>query len=254
MPGKLFTSNLFNSILKKIFSVNENQDKNLGDVKKILVIRQHNQLGDMLAGISLFRALKEKYPDSHISIIVSPNNKAAIIKNKFVDSYFVFDKPRVFTPIRFIKFIKYLRQPFDLVIVPVTVSVSFTSNLIARISNSRIRIGANSLDGKPNESAFFFDRRIDIDWRQHPDSNAADIILDIVRPFGISTNDFSSNINFDQSDLETAKSFLQRINYNSNLKLIGFHVGAGKSQNRWSLQKYVDLIFKLNENIDCCFY
>ena len=62
MSGKSFTSNLFNSLLKKIFSVNENPDKNLGDVKKILVIRQHNQLGDMLAGISLFRAIKEKYP------------------------------------------------------------------------------------------------------------------------------------------------------------------------------------------------
>ena len=254
MSGKSFTSNLLNSLLKKIFSVNENRDKNLGDVKKILVIRQHNQLGDMLAGISLFRALKEKYPGSHLSIIVSPNNKAAIIKNKFVDSHFVFDKPKVFAPLRFIKFIKYLRQPFDLVIVPVTVSVSFTSNLIARISNSKIRIGANSLDGKPNDSAFFFDRRVDIDWRRHPDSNVADIILDIVRPFGINTNDFSSNINYDASDLETAKNFLQQINYSSNLKLIGLHVGAGKPQNRWSLQKYVDLIFNINKNFSCCFY
>ncbi|MEO8233075.1 MAG: glycosyltransferase family 9 protein [Ignavibacteriota bacterium] len=254
MAGNSIQSKFIHSILKKIFAVEENPSKNLGDVKKILVIRQHNQLGDMLAGISLFRALKEKYPNSHLSIIVSPNNKAAIIKNKFVDSHFVFDKPQVFTPFRFIKFIKFLRQPFDVVIVPVTVSVSFTSNLIARISNSKIRIGANSLNGKPNDSAFFFDRRVDIDWRRHPDSNVSDIILDLVRPFGINTNDLSSNIKFDQSDLLTAKNFLQQINYNSGLKLIGLHVGAGKPQNRWSLQKYVDLIFDLNENYNCCFY
>ncbi len=139
-------------------------------------------------------------------------------------------------------------------IVPVTVSVSFTSNIISRISNSRIRIGANSLDGKPNESNYFFDRRIDLDWRHHPDSNAADFILDIIRPFGIDTSNFSSEINFDENDLGTAKNFLQQINYNSELKLIGLHVGAGKQQNRWSLQKYVDLIFKVNENYNCCFY
>jgi len=254
MPHKSFSSDLINLILKKIFALKENRDKNLGNVKRILVIRQHNQLGDMLAANSLFRALKEKYPESHISVIVSPVNQAAIIKNKLVDSYFIFNKPGIFAPFRFVKFIKYLRQEFDVVIVPVTVSVSFTSNLIARISNSKIRIGPNSLDGKPNDSAYFFDRRIDISWKRHPDSNVADLILDIVRPFGIDTNDFSSDINFDDSDLETAKRFLNQINFNSNLKLIGIHVGAGKPQNRWSLQKYVDLIFKLNENYNCCFY
>lgn len=254
MPRKSFSTTLINLILKKLFTVKENPDKNLGDVKKILIVRQHNQLGDMLAAISLFRALKEKYPQSHISVIVSPVNKAAIERTKYIDSYFIFNKLEIYTPSGFIKFLKYLRQEFDVVIVPVTVSVSFTSNLIARISNSKIRIGPNSLDGKPNDSAYFFDRRIDINWKRHPDSNVADLILDIVRPFGIDTNDFSSDINFDDSDLETAKRFLQQIKSNANFKLIGIHVGAGKPQNRWSLQKYVDLIFKLNESYNCCFY
>ena len=254
MAGKSLQTKVLYSFLKKILAIPENPSTNLGVLKKVLIIRQHNQLGDQLAGVSLFRAIKEKYPESKISIIVSPVNKSAVEKNKFIDSYFVFDKPRIFTPLRFIKFIKYLRQEFDAVIVPVTVSVSFTSNLIARISNSKIRIGPNSLDGKPNEAAFFFDRRIDIDWRRHPDSNAADIILDMVRPFGIDTNDYSSQITCDDSDFIVADNFLKSIDYNSRLKLIGLHVGAGKPQNRWSLQKYVDLISKLNDSYKCCFY
>lgn len=254
MSGKSIPSRFLAYILKKIFSVTENPDKNLDDLKKILIIRQHNQLGDMLSGVSLLRAIKVKYPDSKIYVVVSPNNRAAVIKNKFVDSYFVFNKPRIFTPFNLFKFIKYLRQEFDAVIVPVTVSVSFTSNLIARISKSKIRIGANSLNGKPNESAFFFDRRIDIDWRRHPDSNVADIILDIVRPFGIDTIDFNSEITCDDSDFKIADDYLKSINFKSESKLIGLHVGAGKPQNRWSLQKYVDLISKLNENFNCCFY
>jgi heptosyltransferase-2 len=254
MSGKSIPFNILNFILKKIFAVTENLDKNLGDVNKILIIRQHNQLGDMLAGVSLFRAIKETYPRSKIFIVVSPNNKAAVVKNKFIDNYFVFDKSKLFYPFRLIKFIKYLRQDFDTVVVPVTVSVSFTSNLIARISKSRIRIGANSLDGKINESAFFFDRRIDIDWRRHPDSNVADFILDIVRPFGIDTNNFSSEITCGDSDFKIANDYLKSINYNSESKLIGLHVGAGKPQNRWSLQKYVEIISKLNESYKCCFY
>ena len=74
MSGKSVRPNLINSFLKKYFAVKENPDKNLGDVKKILIIRQHNQLGDMLAGISLLRALKEKYTDSQISIIEVKSN------------------------------------------------------------------------------------------------------------------------------------------------------------------------------------
>jgi len=54
------------------FAVPENKDTDLGSLKKILVVRQHNQLGDVLAGVPLFRAIKEKYPSSHLTVIASP--------------------------------------------------------------------------------------------------------------------------------------------------------------------------------------
>lgn len=252
--SKNFFSYYFFLLLKKIFSVDEIKNRNLGNVKKILVIRQHNQLGDLLAGVSLFRALKETYPQSHLTLLASSENYYGAIKNKFIDKLYVFNKFRMYNPIHLLSFIKFLRQEFDVVIVPVTVSISFTSNLIARISNSKIRIGPNSLDGKPNESAFLFDRRVDIDWRKFPDSNVAEHILEIVRPFGIDTKDFSSVISFDDSDIKIAQEFLSEINFNEKSKLIGLHVGAGKPQNKWSLKKYVDLINELDKNFDCKFY
>ena len=80
MSGKSFSSNILNFILKKIFAITENVDKNLGDVNKILIIRQHNQLGDMLAGVSLFRAVKEKYPKSHLTLLSSIDNYHKILE------------------------------------------------------------------------------------------------------------------------------------------------------------------------------
>jgi len=252
--SKNFFSYYFFLPLKKFFSVDEIKNRNLGNVKKILVIRQHNQLGDLLAGVSLFRALKETYPNSELTLLASSENYYGAIKNKFIDRLYVFNKFKMYNPINLFSFIKFLRQEFDVVIVPVTVSISFTSNLIARISNSKIRIGPNSLDGKPNESAFLFDRRVDIDWRKFPDSNVAEHILEIVRPFGIDTKDFSSVISFDDSDIKTAQEFLSEINFDKKSKLIGLHVGAGKRQNKWSLKKYIDLINELDKNFDCKFY
>ncbi len=254
MSFKSISSDALNFILKKKFAVTENHDKNLGDPKKILIIRQHNQLGDMLAGVSLFRAVKEKYPHTHLTLLSSRDNYYGVVKNKLIDELLVFDKSKMFNPFELISFIKKIRQGFDLTIVPVTVSISFTSNLIARLSKSKIRIGPRSLDGKPNDSAYLFDRRVDIDWRRYPDSNVSEHILEIVRPFGIDTKDLSSEITFDESDNIEAKKFISEIQPDTKSILIGLHVGAGKPANRWSLNKYVELIQKLNGNYSCVFY
>jgi ADP-heptose:LPS heptosyltransferase len=254
MASRNFLSNYFFLFLKKYFSIEENKSKDLEQVNKILVIRQHNQLGDLLAGVSLFRALKGTYPNSKLTLLCSKENHYGAVKNKYIDELFVFDKTKMYNPVKLYTFIKFLRQSFDVVIVPVTVSISFTSNLIARISNSKIRIGPNSLDGKLNETAFLFDRRVDIDWRKFPDSNVAEHILEIVRPFGVNTKDYSSEISFDNSDLDVAKRYLEKIGFDYKSKLIGLHVGAGKPPNRWPLEKFVKLISELNKNNSCIFY
>lgn len=240
--------------VKKILSVDESGSIDIGEPRKILIVRQHNQLGDLLAGVSLFRAIKEKYPESHVTLIVSPFNYPGLIKNKFIDRLFIFDKKKLYNPAYFIRFYNLLREEYDLAIVPVVVSISFTSNLIARISNSNIRIGPQSLDGKINKSAFLFDRLVNLDWRKHPDSNVSERSLDIVRPFGITTNNYRSEINFDKDDLSEAQKFINEINPVNEELLIGIHVGAGKPQNRWSLNKFAELINRMNENFKLKFY
>lgn len=254
MSEKSFISRLITKFFEKLLSVKKNESKELGEVKNVLIVRQHNQLGDLLSGVSLFRAFKEKYPDCKITLIVSPDNHYAIEKNKFVDRYFIFDKNLLFKPSYFFSLRKILRQGYDVVIVPVVVSISFTSNLIARFSKAKIRIGAESLDGQLNESAYLFDRRINLDWRHHPDSNVSERSLDIIRPFGLDTNNYRSEITFDYEDLRFAHTFVKKTNKKKNQLLIGFHVGAGKPPNRWSLNKYVELIKKLNSKYNCVFY
>lgn len=236
------------------FSVAENTSAELGNLKKILVVRQHNQLGDVLAGVPLFRALKEHYPDCELTVIASPLNYHGIIKNKFIDRLFVFDKAELYKLTYHSKLRSLLKEEFDAVIVPVTVSISFTSNLIARIANAKTRIGPLILDGKENESSYFFDRRVPIDWRKFPDQNIYERSIDVVKPYGISTDNFRSEITFDQNDLNEAKEFIRSMNPSPEDKIIGLHIGAGKTQNRWSLFKYMSLIHKLNDMYKVKFY
>lgn len=254
MAKQNFLSSALYKIFRIFFAVEENSSRDLNNPKKFLIVRQHNQLGDLLAGVSVFRAIKEKYPGSRITLIVSTFNYPGMVKNKFIDQIFVFDKRRIFNPSYLIKFIKLLREGYDVTIVPVTVSISFTSNLIAGISDSKIRIGPKSLNGMINQSAFFFDRRVDIDWRKQPDSNVSERSLDIVRPFGITTQNYKSEITFDEKDLITAKKFIDSFKRIEGNLLIGLHVGAGKPQNRWSLYKYVSLIKQLKDDYNADLY
>ena len=248
-----FLSRSINNFFKKILSVEQNKSLDLGNPQNFIIIRQHNQLGDLLAGVSLFRAIKETYPRSKITLVVSPANHPGLIKNKFIDRIFVFHKKKIYNPFYFSKFIKLLREPYDVAIVPVVVSISFTSNLLVRIANAKTRIGPEMLDGKVNESAYFFDRRVVLDWRDHPDSNVSERSLDIVRPFGINTKNFKSEISFDSNDEKIVGEFLSSINYDNEI-LIGLHVGAGKVPNMWSLCKYVELVHSLFERYDAKFY
>lgn len=81
---------------------------------KILIIRQHNQLGDMLASSSLFRAIKNKYPLSHLTLIVSPANKDAVHKNKYIDRVVIFNKKHHANPLELTRFLSVLREKIRL--------------------------------------------------------------------------------------------------------------------------------------------
>ncbi|HEX2868451.1 MAG TPA: glycosyltransferase family 9 protein [Ignavibacteriales bacterium] len=245
---------LIYNLTKKLFALKENNSRDIGNPESILVVRQHNQLGDLLACVPLFRALKETFPKARVTVIVSPQNASAIKKNKYIDEYFVFDKKKIYLPSYFNEFLRLLRQPYDLAVVPVTVSISFTSNLMARLANAKARIGVRSLNGTLNRYHFLFDRKVSMDWMRHPDQNVSEFCLEILRPFGISTSDCSSEITFDSSDTGKARQFINSNGLRGKELLIGLHVGAGKPPNRWPLMKYAELIERLNKSYNAGFF
>jgi ADP-heptose:LPS heptosyltransferase len=255
MAGNTIFNKLIYDLFKK-YSIPEVKDNfDLGVPRKIIVIRQHNQLGDLLAVIPLFRALKEKYPKVHLTIIASPSNYRGLSKNKFIDRLFIFDKKKLLNPFYIKNLRNVLREEYNVAIVPVTISISFTSNILARIANAKVRIGPSILDGKENKSAFFFDRRIEIDWRKYPDQNMYERSLDLVKPFGITTNNLKPEISFDETDSKDAYHFIStEVKLLKGEYLIGMHISAGKPQNRWSLNKFADLIGRLSQKFPCKIY
>ena len=249
-----FSLNLNRFLLKLFFAVKENNNRMLNPPKKILIVRQHNQFGDLLATVPLFRAIKETYPDSETTIIVSPQNYYAVTKNEYLDRVFIFDKKKLFKPAYFSEMLNLLREHYDAVIVPVTVAISFTSNFIARLAKAETRIGAKSLNGKENKFHFFFDRKVIMDWRIFPDEHVSEFGLGILKPFGIITKNNKSAVFFDEEEINAVRKFIEEKIQKKDEILIGLHVGAGKKKNRWSLNKYIELMDQLNVEYPVKFY
>jgi len=229
-----------------LFRKKDIRNVTLDNVTNILIVRQHNQLGDMLCAVPVFRALRQRFPDAHITLVASPVNYQVVLNNPYLDELINYDKVNYFkSPRGFWKFYKKLQErEYDLAIVPATVSVSVTSDAIAYLSGARIRIGANSIDGKKNPSGFLFNVRVDLDWRNQSLKHQTERNLDIVRPFGIDTDDLSLVIGLTDDEKRFADEFIEK-NIGDKITVIGFHPGAGKESNRWSAERFAELADKL---------
>jgi ADP-heptose:LPS heptosyltransferase len=247
MPTSKFIRSINSYFIKKFLSVEERTTSEIGSPKNILIVRQHNQFGDMLASVSLFRAIKETYPEAKLTIFASPQNYRPIENNPYIDRLFLFDKRKLFNIKYLLELKAILKENYDLAIVPATVAISSTSCILVGFTNAKIKIGPKSLDGNFNQLNEIFHHRIDLNWKKHPDAHVSDFILEVVRPFGIHTNNYSSVIPIAATDFKYADDFIKGLDLSSDEKLIGIHLGAAKPKNRWSLNKFLEIIRQIKE-------
>ncbi|MGA9364992.1 MAG: glycosyltransferase family 9 protein [Bacteroidota bacterium] len=223
----------------------------LDTIRNILVIRQHNQLGDMLCAVPLLRALRQRLPEAHIVLVASPVNYEVMLHNPFVDEVILYNKFQFFrSPIHLVRFYRKLRaRRYDLAVVPSTVSVSFTSDAMAYLCGARYRIGASSLNGVENIASRFFNLPVLAEWKPEASVHQTERNLEFVRCIGISTDDLSIVIRLTDEERKSADEFL-RPHLAKNQIAIGFHPGAGKPQNRWPAEHFARVADRLASEID----
>lgn len=220
-------------------------------INKAIIIRQHNQFGDVLCTTPLFRALKTNFNLKELAVVVSPQNIDAVRGSRYVDKIINYDKLSFYRkPSLFVKFLRDLRNGYDLLLVPSNVSISLTNDILAFASKARTKIGPRSLEDKPNETMSVYDIAVELQWNGKI-AHQARRNMEIAAALGINISEQGEEMEFEvaSSDLSEASRFAGMSKESGPLR-IAIHAGAGKIANRWNVWNFAKLSELLHDELD----
>jgi len=225
------------------------------EVKNILIVRQHNQLGDMLCSVPLFAAIRKKFPKAHITLVASPINYEILFSdiNPYIDKVITYRKAPFKNLLDFYRELK--NHDYQIGIVPSTVSISRTSHFINFFSGAKIRVGVKSIDNKINSVEYLLNVKSDFGWDSRK-LHQTERNLDVGRQIGCDlTEQEKKNVRIllSNDEIEFAKIFIDKYFPDKSKLIISLHPGAGKVPNRWKKENFIELIKKLHEKYNCYF-
>jgi ADP-heptose:LPS heptosyltransferase len=183
--------------------------------------------------------------------MTSPVNDDVMRGIRYLDGTVNFDKRpflRQGGPGALLRFLRMLGEcAFDAVIVPATVSTSFTSDLLAFATGAPVRIGPASIDGRENPSAFVYTHPVRLDWRGDPSRHQTLRNLDIAVPLGLPRPDLSLEMTLTEGEREEGRAFVNGLS-TERRPVVAIHAGAGKAPNRWPAERFAAIAGALVES------
>lgn len=207
--------------------------------KKILLVRNDNA-GDLTCTTPAIEALRKKYPNNQIDIVVNSYNYSAIDKNPFVDKIYCYTKPKhkksFFDKLKAgLGKLKILldikKEKYDVVII-FRSDYSKSAELFSNITNAKYKIGVENKKGKDK-----FNIHIPVDYKKHE----VEFCFDCLKPLNINYENENTRYYVLDKLAETYKSY-------SNFIL--FHISSRIKENKYEKEKFLSVINLLSdENI-----
>lgn len=205
---------------------------------RILVVRQQNQMGDMVCATPVFRALAETFPTARIALVTAPVNMEVVRNNPHLDQVFTFDQKMWRNPLRFLKFLGGLRRfKPEVTFVLSSVSFSVTSAALALASGARYVVGADSLPFGHDISRHAFS----LEMPSYPELDRHSVMHSLapLQAIGITTDDFSTVVVPSLEEQKAAEKILTDLGFSRGFWAM--HPGAGKKQNIWPAAGFAEV-------------
>jgi ADP-heptose:LPS heptosyltransferase len=198
---------------------------------RILVVRQQNQMGDMVCATPVFRALRETFPQADIALVTAPVNMGVVRHNPHLNRIFTFEQGMWRRPWRLWNFLRSLRTfgP-EVAFVLSSVSFSVTSAALALASGARYVVGADSRPFGLDISRHAFS----LEMPSFPEMDRHSVLHSLapLQAIGITTDDVSTLVVPSADEQEAAATILEELDFAPGF--LALHPGAGKKQNIWT--------------------
>jgi len=206
---------------------------------RILVVRQHNQMGDMVCATPTLRAIRETWPEAEIALVTAPVNREVVAHNPDLDRVFTFDRRVWQRPGRLLGFLGEIRgfRP-ELALVLSSVSFSVTSAWIAAASGAPFLVGADSRPFGWDISRHLFSLEMPASPRL--DCHAVAHSLAPLQAVGITTKNVLPVMVPAPTEQAGARRILSEWGWDDGYWVV--HPGAGKRQNIWPASRFAEVI------------
>ncbi|MFQ6002517.1 MAG: glycosyltransferase family 9 protein [Candidatus Zixiibacteriota bacterium] len=220
------------------------EDVDLFSIKKILVVRQDDRIGNLILTTPFLSALRRFFPGAHISYLLCKTFHTLFSNSNLVDQIFVAKKRQyIFHPLSLISFIgKIRKQNFDLAFDSSDENIfSFNNSFVAYLSGARYRVGYK----KPN-SGLFLNLEVPSPLVQR---HAAEMHLDLLR---FLVGDFEGNdleVEVNPENRTSVEKYLKKKNIQPDDSLVGINIGA-RGRKKWDLENFTRLADWIIDNFE----
>ncbi len=212
---------------------------------EILLLRL-DRIGDFVLGIPAYRALRQAYPEAHISVVV-PSPVAELAKVcPYFDEVYIYEALWLLPDQEPLdrwksawKLIRFLRsKPIDLLL-----DFRYQNRLdplVSGLSGAQQRVG------------------FDLGWMSRflttkvaqpdPQMHQVDRNLKLLQAIGVTTGDRKLEMWFEEHDKKTAEAHLPAQELLPGVPRIAVHIGAATPSKRWREESFEVLIHELHAN------
>lgn len=205
-------------------------------VEKVLIFAQ-KRIGDTIVSIPAFRAIKENFPKSQITVFSISYIKDILDRIGDIDNIVTYDKE--FSLFQRAKLAKNLStNRFDLA-VDLTCDYTLESALLAFLSRAKYRVGYNTYG-----RGFLFHKSVP---HEKESIHITDEILNIAKSINLDTDNKNLRISASAEAQEAVRQDLQENNIESEDVLVGIHPGGHYPTQRWLTDRFAKLADRLIE-------
>lgn len=193
-----------------------------------ILIWGNNWIGDVICSLPAVNALREKYPESRIAMVVRSPSDEILHNHPSIDQVIPLNKrDGLLTKIKLILYLR--KEKFH---IAFAFPNSFRSALMVFFTGARERIGYNK-----EYRGVLLTQAI-----RPPDSryiHLSDYFLGIVKYAGCDGVNLDTKIGLDKDDLSFADNYIKGYISNvDNVNLLCIHPGASKPQRAWNIEKF----------------